>query len=231
MSDLEAYLDHHYRTAEQLAAACAISPETLTLLVNERLVPEPSYTVTEDGRFISQAFGEFQVHALAPGRYFHPGNAAWVVLALEARASEGAQRAHTALKERFRRNFAAALMELDKTVYRLPDSFTETGSVIAEGLDKRTESAWHHFLKGVFSLCVADVSSEASIARKEVLQEALIEMSDNGSKDVYSAEQRRQCLDTIGQYEAAAMPFSPLEYSRSSRKRLVEDLRPKLQVR
>lgn len=229
MSDIDAYLERYYRTADQLAAVCSISTDELAGLVNERLVPAPSYTVS-NGVLVSQAFGEFKAQALRPGQYFHPSNAAWVALACEAKRKAGAQQAHLELKQRFRGNFASALAELDKALFRLPDSFTDTGQVIPHGLDARTEDAWRHFLKGVFSLCVADPSSERSIALKEVLQEALATLSENGSKADFPPAQRRHVLDLIDRYAKAAMPFSPLEYPSSSRKRLVEDLRAKLDV-
>lgn len=228
MNDLDIYLKHNYKNAEQFAAACSISPDELANLVHEKLVPEPSYTVTDGGEFISQAFGKFQASGSTAGQYFHPGNTVWVAHAIEVRKKVGALQARRELKERFKSNFAAALMELDKTIFRLRDTFTDTGQVIPEGLDARTESAWIAFLGGIFGLCVADPSSEKSIARKEILQEALTQLSGNGSNANFSAEDRRQVLHLIDQYAHAAMPFSPLEYPRSSRKRLVEDLRKKL---
>lgn len=228
MNDLDIYLKHYYQTADQLAASCSISSDELATLVSENLIPRPSYTVAEGGGFISQAFGEFQVQGFTPGQYFHPGNATWVAIALEAKAKCEPHQAHYDLKSRFKSNFAAALAELDKTTFRLPDSFTDAGQVIPEGLDARTEDAWGSFLKGVFSLCVADPSSERSIARKEILQEALTKLSDNGSKGDFPPEEKHYVLELINQYAQAAMPFSPLEYPRSSRKRLVDDLRAKL---
>lgn len=228
MNDLDTYLRHNYKNTEQLAAACSISPDELANLVSEKLAPEPSYTVTDWGEFISQAFGKFQAPGSTPGQYYHPANTVWIALAMEARRKVGPLEAHRELKERFRSNFAAALMELDKTTFRLPDSFTDTGQVIPEGLDARTESAWAAFLGGIFSLCVADPSSEKSIARKEILQEALTQLSGNGSRTDFSPEDKLHVLHLIDQYAHAAMPFSPPEYPRSSRKRLVEDLREKL---
>jgi hypothetical protein len=228
MNDLDAYLKHHYITAEQLAAACSISPDELANLVTDGLVPEPSYTVTAEGKLISQAFGEFQAQGSVPGQYFHPGNAAWIALAAEVKSKVGAQHAHGELRQRFKDNFAAALSEFDRTIFRLSDSFTDAGQAIPDRLNARTEGAWDSFLKGIFSLCVADPSSERSIARKEILQEALTKLSDNGSKDDFLPEDKQQIQGLIAQYAKAAMPFSPLEYPRSSRKRLVEDLGAKL---
>jgi hypothetical protein len=94
----------------------------------------------------------------------------------------------------------------------------------AEGLRARVESTWEHFLLGTFGLCVADPSSEAAIARKEVLQEKLTMLSDNGAKNEFSEAEARALLELIDAYAQAAMPFSPIEYAVSSRKRLVEDL-------
>ncbi len=228
MSSLNAYLQNYYQTGDQLAAVCSISTDELAKLVREKLVPHASYTIVQGDKLISQAFGEFHVHDSTPGQYYHPGNAVWIELALEAKEKFGPEQAHRELKKRFKSNFTAALEELDKTTYRLSDSFTDTGQELSSGLNLRTESAWDNFLKGIFSLCVADPSSEKSIARKEILQEALTELTDSRSNTDFSAESRCRILALIDQYAQTAMPFSPPEYPGSSRKRLVEDLRLKL---
>ena len=228
MNDLETYLKNNYQTADELATACNISVDELSGLVKEKLVPEPSYTVNAQDTLISQAFGELPAQGARAAQYFHPGNAAWITVALDAKKTCGAQQAHRNLKDRFKRNFISALQELDKTLFRLSDSFTDTGHPIASGLDSRAEEAWAQFIKGVFSLCVADPSSEMSIARKEILQEALTNLSDSSIGADSSPEAKSHALDLIGQYAQAAMPFSPPEYPRSSRKRLVEDLRAKI---
>jgi hypothetical protein len=94
--------------------------------------------------------------------------------------------------------------------------------------DARTESAWTSYLSGVFSLCVADPSTELSIARKEVLQEALTEINDRQPEPESSEVDKQKILELVEQYARASMPFSPPEYPRSSRKRLVEDLGARL---
>lgn len=225
MNDLQDYLSNNYQTAHQLAVACNISVDELAGLVEEKLVPEPSYTVNANGTFTSQAFGELAGASAEAGQYFHPGNATWVALALTAKRVSGAQEAHRNLKDRFKRKFVAALQELNKTTHRICDSFTDAGEPISEGLDIRSETAWGYFLKGVFSLCVADPSSEKTIARKEILQEALNVLSESDLGPNSPPEAKRRALDLVDQYAQSAMPFSPPEYPRSSRKRLVEDFR------
>jgi hypothetical protein len=228
MSDLDDYLERHYLSAELFASACSISTTNLASLVREKLVPHASYTVDRCDRLVSQAFGELLVRDATPGQYYHPGNAHWVNLAVEESSRLGPQCARRELKKRFKRRFATALLDLNNSTYRLPDSFTKNGQAIASSVELRTEAAWNHFIDGVFSLCVADPSTEESIARKEVLQEALVDLTDDGLRADYSAEERQRIYDLIERYERAAMPFSPVEYPISSRKRLVEDLRHKL---
>jgi uncharacterized protein YdbL (DUF1318 family) len=228
MGDLNAYLERHYLTAEQLAANCSISTSELASLVAEKLVPHASYTVDRGDTLVSQAFGKLLVRNAAPGQYYHPGNAHWIKLALEETSRSGPQGAHRELKKRFKGQYAAALRELNDSTFRLPDSFTDDGEEISASVDLRTEAAWNYFVDGVFSLCVADPSTEESIALKEILQEALVDLTDDGSRADYSAEEKRRILSLIDRYALAAMPFSPVEYPLSSRKRLVEDLRRKL---
>ena len=228
MNDLDAYLQRHYLDADRLAAACATTPQTLAELVRHRLVPAPSYTVSAQGSLHSAAFGDFADCGARPGDYFHPGNAAWVALALRVCAERPMQAAHDELQVRFRARYAAALGECDRALARLRDAFDDAGQPIAAALEARTADAWAAFVDGIYSLCVADPSSERAIAEKEVLQEALTALHADPTAPTWPAERKAGVRALIDRYANAAMPFSPPEYPRSSRKRLVEDFRARL---
>lgn len=223
MNETDAYLHRHYWTAERLAGACGLEPGQLDALLDDGLVPAPSYTVAADGGLWSAAFGEFPEAGATPGRYFHPGTVAWVARAREAAAQGDTDTARAALEQRFRHNFAVALADLDRGLARLPDSFDEQGAPLAAGLNARTADAWDAFRQGIFGLCVADPGSEHAIATKEILQETLGARRQALAEAGASPESRADLPGLIARYAAAAMPFSPLEYPRSSRKRLVED--------
>ena len=77
-------------------------------------------------------------------------------------------------------------------------------------------------------MCVAHPDCEAAIARKEVLQEKLVALTDNGSTSSYPNDKAQQILDLIDAFAQSAMPFSPVDYALSSRKRLVDDLRQRV---
>lgn len=230
MTELNNYLAKYYLNEPQLTAAAAIDLDELEALIRNRLVPAPSYVITDSGKVGSFVFGEMESPGSTPGRYFHPSQLVWIARARHLIASGSTHDAETRLKEQFTANFAAALATLNLTTWRLHDSFDENGAPIADGLFTRTNSAWNYFLNGTFALCVANPISEAHIAYKEVLQEKLTQQSENGSKTLFSPQQARAMHELIDDYAASAMFFSPVEYALSSRKRLVEDLRANIRV-
>ena len=223
MSDLDMYLETNYLNAEQFASACSISIDELNELIGLQLVPEPSYVVTEQATVKSYVFGEMDAPDSTPGSYFHPGNRTWIELARRAEFRHDA----SAIKRHFETGFTDALVELNTTTWRLTDSFSDNGEIIEAGLRSRLDKAWEHFLKGTFGLCVTNPISAREIARKEILQERLTSLTANGSKHVFTTSELDAVLALIDDYAASSMPFSPIEYPHSSRKRLVDDLRVK----
>lgn len=228
MTDLDTYLAKHYLSDAQLAAAVAIDTDEIDALIRDRLIPAPSYLVSGRGTVSSFVFGEMAAPGSKPGRYFHPSQPGWIEVARGALAAGAAFDAEDRLKQQFAARFGAALAVLDQTTWRLRDSFADDGAPLTDGLRARTDTAWTYFLNGTFGLCVANPMSEANIACKEVLQEKLAQLSENGSRTLFAPPEVPQLLELIDAYAAASMPFSPVEYGLSSRKRLVEDLRGRL---
>ena len=224
MTELNTYLAQYFLNEEQLSNASAIGVDELDALIRERLVPAPSYVVTDGGTLRSFVFGDMAAPGSTPGRYFHPSQRAWIIRARHAIASGAA----CEVEAQFGVRSGAALAALNLSTWRMRDSFDDDGAPIEAGLRTRTDSAWSYFLNGTFGLCVANPISEAHIAYKEVLQEKLTHQSANGSRTVFSPQEARETLALIDAYAAAAMPFSPIEYALSSRKRLVEDLRTRI---
>jgi Family of unknown function (DUF6058) len=229
MSELDAYFSQHFLSASMLAAYCNISPAALSGLVEAQLLPAPSYIVERE-IVRSHAFGAMPAPGAASGHFFHPATATWVGVAREVVSRFGPTSAPQALRDRFERNFQRALSELDTTIWPVRDCFTEDHAVVDEGMRARLAVAWSHFLRGTFGLCVAEPISEAHIARKEVLQEKLTVLSENGSRASFVSTDVQPLLALIDDYASATMPFSPIEYPVSSRKRLVDDLRVRLRA-
>jgi Family of unknown function (DUF6058) len=228
LPNLNFYLAQNFLDAEQFAAAAQISSCELIELVQDALVPAPSYVVSESSKVGSFAFGEMSAPGSTDGDYFHPANVVWVNRAKSVIAEAGRSRAYETLKVRFAANLQAALAGLNTTTWPMRDSFNDDGSAIVEGLQTRIDSVWTHFLHGTFGLCVANPVSEVAIATKETLQEKLNALSESGAKESFTETEAEKMLELIDAYSQAAMPFSPIEYLISSRKRLVDDLRARI---
>jgi hypothetical protein len=228
MMTLDRYLSLHFITQTELAARCDLSGDELSRLIERRLVASPSYTVSGSHTITSHVFGSLRCDAARDGSYFHPATVAWVNRAVAAVEEVGEIAALDTLRRCFARNFSVALKELDSTLWRLPDCFGTDGEVVADGMLKRIGSAWEHHLHGTFGLCVAKPDSEAAIARKEIVQEKLCGLSENGARRSFSRSEAELLLELIDEYARLSMPFSPVEYPLSSRRRLVSDLRPRV---
>lgn len=230
MTDLDRYLAQHFLNASQFADACQLNVTKLSELVEDGLIPAPTYIVSGAATIKTYVFGEMPAPGATEGQYFRRAHHVWVDRAREVIADVGYAAAHETLREKFAANFTSALAELNATVWRMPDSFSDDGMITQDGIGARIDSAWEHFQKGTFGLCTADPVSEMNIAIKGVLQEKLTTLSENGAKERFSLDEAQAISDLIERYAAVSMPFSPIEYSRTSRKRLVDDLLPRVKA-
>ncbi|MEG2804569.1 DUF6058 family natural product biosynthesis protein [Stenotrophomonas sp.] len=205
---LENYLRHHFVDKPTLAAQTGIPVDALEALVAEGALPAPTY-VCGEGVITSAAFGPIAIPERLAGEYFRPEYARWIQIARQAPPGHAREVVIGTLTDELR-------------------DALRTWFDTAEDVERRVVAYLPHFDSGTFGLCVADPATGAGIVRKEVLQERLVALTDNGNDATPPGIARDALLQLIDDYAAAAMPFSPAEYERSSRKRLVEALRPRV---
>ena len=205
---LATYLQDHFVDKTTFAALAEISMDRLNQLLAAQAIPNATYTC--DGMSVTSAvFGDTPLKESLTGEYFRPECVRWVKIADQAPA--GSER-------------SAVLTELTKELRISLADHCSTKQVI----ESKIAGYLPYFFNGTFGLCVADPATGAGIVRKEMLQEKLIELTKNGSLCSAVSCSKAQLIQLIDDYADSAMPFSPAEYERSSRKRLVDDLRPKV---
>jgi Family of unknown function (DUF6058) len=217
------YLHRYFCSEATLAAECGIAIDTLGEMISSGMLPQPAYVVS-DGRIVSHVFGGMDAAGAPEGRWFSPSNAAWLRRALAAIAEHGRGDAADALRARFKREYGAALRASHTNDGPLPGITCADGNFDEQSYEASFDAVWQHFLAGTFSLCVRGATDEVRIAEKESLQMRLAEATDNGEKLAYTPSESKAVRCLIERYLLASMPFSPVEYARSSRKRLVEDV-------
>ena len=225
---IETYLRERFLPAEAFAQACGVGEAELSQLIERGLAPRPAYETDGEGGMRSFVFGTLPAPGVPAGRWFNPHSTDWVARAREALAAhEGdATAAMAALMTRFREGYLRALRDSHASDGPIP-GFIDTGG----GFDDKAFEAgfadiWRHLLEGTYGLCVAQPRDEAHIVAKEAAQARLTQLTGNGTRREFDADSKRVVFTLIAKYQALSMPFSPAEYARSSRKRLVEDMLP-----
>ena len=202
---LVTYLRNHFVDKATFASLAGISINRLDQLTAAEAIPSATYIC--DGISVSSAvFGDTPINESLTGEYFRPECVRWVKIANQAPL--GSER-------------TAVLAELVKELSISLEDHCNT----KETIEAKIQGYLPYFFNGTFGLCVADPSTGAGIVRKEMLQEKLIELTANGSLPSPANFSKEELLTLIDDYADSAMPFSPAEYERSSRKRLVDDLR------
>lgn len=199
------YLHKHFVTKVTFAQLAQISAQRLGELIAIGAIPEPS-SVCDSVSMRSAVFGAISLSESVSGAYFRPECIRWVRLADAALA--GSERAAV----------IAALT--DELRVALKDYLSDE-----QQIESRIAGYLPYFFNGTFGLCVADPSTGAGIVRKEMLQEQLIALTANGTVSTPTEVSKSELLHIIDAYAESAMPFSPAERDRSSRKRLVDDMR------
>lgn len=203
---LQTYLQDHFVDKTIFASLAGISTDRLDQLIAIGAIPNATYVC--DGVSVSSAvFGNTPIQQPLIGEYFRPECVRWARIADQAPSGSESE---------------AVMAELKNELRTALQGHFESDDAI----ESRIQSYLPYFLDGTFGLCVADPSTGAGIARKEVLQEKLTALTANGSQPAPAGTTKEELLKLIDDYADSAMPFSPAEYERSSRKRLVDDLRP-----
>ncbi|PNY71901.1 hypothetical protein C1750_13690 [Stenotrophomonas pavanii] len=205
---LTAYLQAHFLPKDAFAAFCNVSEERLSHLIAVGAVPQPTYTC-EGGTIRSAVFGSIPISEDLVGEYFRTDCARWIRIA--DHAPPGSERAAV----------------VDVLLQELEGYMTAVLGDANAAHDK-AQLLLPHFFNGTFGLCIADPSTGAGIARKELLQEQLVALASDTHTPLDARVDRQALLALIDDYARASMPFSPAEYDRSSRKRWVDDLRREL---
>lgn len=202
---LETYLKDYFVNKAAFATLSGIAVERLDQLIGAGAIPRATYTC--NGTCIaSAAFGATAIDEPLEGEFFRPECVRWAKIADKAPSGTGEAAVRAALVE----ELTAALRD-----HGYNDDVIEA----------KVLNYIPSFFNGTFGLCVADPSTGAGIIRKEILQQTLTEITIDGTVPSPEGYAKEDLLTLIDDYARAAMPFSPAEYERSSRKRLVDDLR------
>lgn len=206
--ELIQYLNDGFFTQQQLLAASAIDLAGLERLQKRGLMPLPSYALKLDIA-CNSFFGPHQ--AQTELAYYAKPYSLWMTCV------QSLPTADEALKL-FSQRYQARLKQLQEIgVSSAHDKFNA-------GLESHLESEWTYFLSGTYGLCTRSGLPE-DIAAKEVAVLIIKEITgERLDKNLLAAERERLVI-AVDLLDAVSAPFAPHEVLRSSRHRLIDQVR------
>jgi hypothetical protein len=224
------YLRGHFLSLEQLSEAAGVTAQRILSLVAHGCIPRHSYELKRVTLVSSFVLGDVPIREDDVQRFYAPALSHWIKIAEEMATDSSLERVAAQIKATFCAGYKRALLGLDAHDADLMGCATTEGRVDDEKFENMFEELWTHWLQGTYGLCVWSPLSPEDVLRKELAVARLTRLTLDGKKPVFSQDERAEVLRAIGEYDAVAMPFAPHDYSSSSRKRLVDDVMPRLLV-
>ena len=206
--ELIRYLNDGFLTQEQLLAAAAIDQASFENLQQRNLMPRPSYTLNLDVS-CNSIFGPHREQLEVA--YYARNYLAWIDLIRSLSSNEDAFQVFSArYKARLQDLFASGL--------------TTHHEKVNAGLDAHIVEEWGHFLDGTYGLCTKSGLPD-DIAAKELAVLIVKEITEERYDKALSPAERDRLTAAVNLLDAASAPFAPHERLRSSRYRLVDQVR------
>jgi hypothetical protein len=176
----------------------ALDGALLAGLQQRGMAPAPAYRL----RIAVECESFFGAHSeTCETHYYASGTPAWLA---DVAGLPDAAAAHALFAQRYR------------------DRVAQLGA--APRTDAYLREEWQHFLDGTYGLCSRDGLPE-TIADKEVAAANVKDIVDKGREQVLTAAELLYLRHWVNLLDRASAAFAPHEVARSSRRRLVDDVR------
>ncbi|WMN61775.1 DUF6058 family natural product biosynthesis protein (plasmid) [Pseudoalteromonas xiamenensis] len=208
--ELMEYLSTHFLNKTQLLSAAQVSDEELRNYQESGLVPTCSYKLNLNLDCHS-FFGEHLAHGTI--EYFAKGYVEWL------------QHVHAASdKNAVYRDFAIRYRHTLENLKKL--GFECAHPNVNELLDSHIDKEWQHFLNGTYGLCTQSGLPE-DIAAKEL---AILIINALTLEPMASDLDKEKLMQAVDLLDSVSAQFAPHERERSSRHRLIDEVRRKYLV-
>lgn len=199
------YLSRHFLTKNELLSLSKVSEQELVDYQNQTLMPQPSYRLSlslESDSYFGQYSGAQEIH------YYAKGYPSWlsVVALLQSKDS---------IFSLFKDRYIRSIQKLKAKGIGTNELNNKTD------LDNHINNEWEHFLSGTYGLCTKTGLSE-DIAAKEL---AIRQIETLCQLAYLDKEQTAKLTVAVNLLDEVSALFAPHERSRSSRERLINQVR------
>jgi len=204
------YLTDNFYTKEALLAVTKISSIELEQWQAKGLMPKASYKVSMNVECDS-FFGVHQEQECQ--EFYAKGYASWLAI-VQSNTNE------TACYAIFQKRYLSTLERLCSAGH------STQKSELNEGIDAHIKSEWVHFLNGIYGLCTKSGLPE-DIAAKELAIAEINQLLEEYDESQMPIERLTKAVDLL---DRASAEFAQHERARSSRRRLIDEVRRKYRL-
>lgn len=205
--ELTHYLNKNFLSKEQLLDATKVTKKEFRLYQKQGVMPKHSYRINltlECDSF----FGPYLENQAI--EYYAKGYCSWLAIIQSLKTTD-------AIYEVFYQRYANEIERL-KTFGHHADS-----EKLNTDFDLHVQEEWLHFINGIYGVCTKSGLPE-DIAAKEF---AIIEIHELTVAENLTPPELMRLTKAVNLLDETSMPFAPHEYQKSSRYRLVDEVRRK----
>lgn len=204
------YLSNNFYTKQELLNVAKIGVSEFSTFQNKGVMPFCSYKLNLN--FSSNSFlGEYSNEEVL--EFYAKGYASWLGILQSSRSKS---EVFSIFSERYRKKLA------ELSAQGIVSSDTKVNS----GIELHIEEEWGHFIKGIYGLCTKSGLPE-DIAAKEL---SILRINELTVSDQLSDEQLVELTNAVNLLDSASSMFAPHERTKSSRHRLINEVRRKYQL-
>ena len=205
--ELIKYLNDHFFTKQELLDISKVTEEDFSKYQENGVMPKCSYKLSLN--LTSDSF--FGLHNNEQEiEYYAKGYSSWLAIIQSLKSAESV---YLIFAERYKK----AIKNLKEKGH------SSSNSKITSGLNGHIKEEWHHFLNGIYGLCTKSGLPE-DIAAKEF---SILEINELSEFNELSPEQINKLTLAVNLLDSASSLFAPHERLKSSRHRLVNEIRRK----
>lgn len=209
--ELIKYLNKHFFTKQELLDVTKVTEQDLSKYQENGVMPKCSYKLRlnlKSDSFFGLHNDEQEIE------YYAKGYSSWLAIIQSLNSIE-------AVYSVFANRYKIALKSLKE------QGHSSGNSKITSELNDHIKEEWNHFLNGIYGLCTKSGLPE-DIAAKEL---SILEINELSELKELTPEQLNKLTLAVDLLDSASSLFAPHERLKSSRHRLVNEIRRKYQLK
>ncbi len=209
--ELIKYLNKHFYTKKQLLDVAKVIESEFDGFMSQGITPRCSYKL--EVNVVSDSF--FGEHTeLESVEYFAKGYAAWLGL---LQALDNKKDAYSVFTKRYKKQIN----------YLTEKGFISSDPKVNGSIDSHVEEEWGHFINGIYGLCTKSGLPE-DIASKEL---AILVINKFLEREELNSSEESELTNAVNLLDLSSSLFAPHERSKSSRHRLINEVRRKFRLK